>query len=187
MSGSSGHGRRIAVAAALAVALLAPAAAPASAAPACDDANAHPGEVGLSEIKDATLCLLNRERTSRDRRKLTGNDRLAGAARSHALDMVERGYFAHTAPGGVDFVRRIMRRDYVQPGDGWAVGENLAWGSYELATPREIVRSWMDSPPHRANILNGRYKEIGIGVARGAPERGVARAATYVTEFGARF
>jgi uncharacterized protein YkwD len=143
--------------------------------------------VSLAKINDATLCLLNRERTSRGRRKLSVNGRLAAAARAHAVDMVKRHYFDHTAPGGVSFVRRIMRRDYAQPGDGWRVGENLAWGSHDLATPRMIVRSWMNSPGHRANILNGNFREIGIGVARGAPEAGVGRAATYATEFGARF
>ena len=186
MARRTGHGRRIAVAA-IAAALLAPAAAPATAAASCENADAHPADVTLSEIKGATLCLLNRQRTSRGKRKLSHNASLGGAARAHAVDMIQRNYFDHTAPGGVDFVRRIMRRDYVQPGDGWTVGENLAWGSQELATPREIVRSWMDSPAHRANILSSRFREIGIGVARGAPERDISRAATYATEFGSRF
>jgi uncharacterized protein YkwD len=67
------------------------------------------------------------------------------------------------------------------------VGENIAWGSQELATPRSIVNGWMHSPGHRANILNRRFREIGIGVSRGAPEPGFDRAATYATDFGARF
>ena len=46
--------------------------------------------------------------------------------------------------------------------------------------------AWMHSPPHRANILNGTFSEIGIGIARGAPIGGVGDGATYVTDFGRR-
>jgi uncharacterized protein YkwD len=101
--------------------------------------------------------------------------------------MVRRDYFDHTAPGGVSFVDRIMRQDYVGPGQGWTLGENLAWGSYRLATPKAIVRSWMHSWGHRANILNPRFREIGIGVVSGAPEPGTHQAATYAASFGTRF
>ena len=79
-----------------------------------------------------------------------------------------------------------MKQDYVKPGQGWTLGENLAWGSYQLATPKSIVRSWMNSPGHRANILNGRFREIGIGVVDGAPVPGTSHAATYATSFGTR-
>jgi len=64
------------------------------------------------------------------------------------------------------------------------VGENIAWGSGSLATPREIERGWMRSPRHRANILSQRFREIGAGVAAGTPER--AGGATYTTDFGTR-
>jgi uncharacterized protein YkwD len=168
------------------VALAAPAAAPSSALAACKNASAHPAETSAAKIRSATLCLLNRKRAANDRRRLRHNRRLGKAATAHARDMVRRDYFAHTAPGGVSFVDRILRQDYVDPGEGWALGENLAWGSYALATPRLIVRSWMHSPGHRANILNPRFREIGIGVVRGAPQPGVQHAATYATSFGTR-
>ena len=45
----------------------------------------------------------------------------------------------------------------------------------------------MGSPPHRANILNRRFREIGIGVVLGAPQPGTDHAATYATSFGTRF
>ena len=83
-------------------------------------------------------------------------------------------------------VGRIRSAHYLQGARGWTVGENIAWGSLDWATPRAIMRSWMNSPPHRANILNRSFRDIGIGVARGAPVSGVSNAATYVTDFGAR-
>lgn len=187
MTRSNGHARRYALAALAAAVVALPAAAPSTAFAACANRDAHPAETSTAKIRGATLCLLNRRRAANGRNKLRHNARLAKAARAHARDMVRRDYFAHTAPGGVSFVDRIMRQDYVRPRQGWALGENLAWGSYRLATPQEIVRSWMRSPGHRANILSPRFREIGIGVVRGAPEPGIQHAATYATSFGTRF
>jgi uncharacterized protein YkwD len=185
MTRSNGHARRYALAALAALAVLV--AAPASASATCKHGRTHPSQLTNAEVKQTTLCLLNRQRKMHGRRALKANRRLARAARKHARDMVDRKYFDHTTPSGVDFVDRIMRQDYVDPGEAWTLGENLAWGSYQLATPKSIVRSWMHSPGHRANILNPRFREIGIGVVVGAPERGVESGATYATSFGTRF
>ena len=74
---------------------------------------------------------------------------------------------------------------YVPPHASWSLGENIAWGGAALAEPAAIVRMWMHSPPHRANILSRRFREIGIGVAVGVPLRGARyRGATYTTDFG---
>ncbi len=160
---------------------------PGSASAVCHHKYAYPVDLSQKTVKRTTLCLLNHQRKLHGRRALEPNRKLARAARKHASDMDERKYFSHTTPGGVSFVDRIMRQDYVDPGEGWTLGENLAWGSYQLATPKSIVRSWMHSPGHRANILNPQFREIGIGVVVGAPERGVESGATYATSFGKRF
>lgn len=132
-----------------------------------------------------TLCLLNRERTKRGLHKVKLNGRLAKAAVGHAHDMVDHGYFAHTSPTGSTFLSRIKRTGYMRRARAWTAGENIAWGSGNLASPRAIMRAWMHSPPHRANILNGRFREVGFGIARGAPGHGPA-GATYVNDFGRR-
>ena len=100
--------------------------------------------------------------------------------------MNRRNYFDHTSRGGSSFVDRIKRAGYLRGARSWSVGENLAWGSGSHATARSIVRAWMNSPGHRANILNGRFREIGIGITRGAPVPGVHNGATYATSFGSR-
>jgi uncharacterized protein YkwD len=160
---------------------------PATASAGCKHKYTHPSLLSQSEVKRSTLCLLNKQRRMHGRRALNANRALARAARRHARDMVRRNYFSHTSPTGASFVDRIMRQDYVDPGEGWTLGENLAWGSYQLATPKSIVRSWMHSPGHRANILSTDFREIGIGVVTGAPEAGTDHAATYATSFGRRF
>ena len=163
-------------------------AAPAAlAAQACPAANATPANATKREIIRATLCQLNRERAHYGLRQLKLNKRLARAARRHALDMARRNYFSHDTLGGGSFVDRIRREGYLQGAHNWTVGENLAWGSRSLSRPRVIMRMWMNSPGHRANILNASFREIGIGVAYDAPVAGGAKpAGTYATDFGAR-
>jgi len=64
------------------------------------------------------------------------------------------------------------------------VGENIAYGSGDRSSPRSIGAAWMNSPPHRANILRASFREIGIGLASGTPVS--VRGATYTTDFGQR-
>lgn len=154
----------------------------------CANVHTTPSE-NARAAHDATLCLLNKERAAHGLRPLRSNDALASAARGHSRDMVRRSFFDHTAPGNITFVDRIRRAKYAPRGP-WAVGENLAWGSGNLAEPASIVANWMRSPGHRANILNGRFRSIGLGIARGVPinaSAAMARSgATYTTDFGSR-
>ena len=168
---------RIAAAVVAVAAVVAPASAQA-----CANENANPNEITLQQAKRATLCLLNKERTSRGIRKLRDDRRLSLASQRHANDMSRRNYFAHG-----DFVGRIKAARYLKGARGYTLGENIAWGSWDYATPANIVDGWMHSPGHRANILNGRFHEIGLGIARGAPVGGQDRAGTYVTDFGTIF
>ena len=152
---------------------------------ACENADQVPVKGQLSEARKATLCLLNAERSQRGLRPLRSNTRLRRASKRHSRAMVQKKFFEHTAPTGSTMVGRISRAGYRR----WAsLGENIAWGTEGLATPRAIVRGWMKSPGHRANILRGSFREIGIGVVAGAPVRlrSGERGATYTTDFGVR-
>lgn len=161
--------------------------APALAANACESAGASPGKVAARVVVRSTLCVLNAERDRHGLAPLKLNKRLSKASRKHARDMARRQYFAHDSLGGGSFVDRIRGAGYLKGVRSWTVGENIAWGSGSQATPRSIGRAWMDSPGHRANILSPAFREIGIGVAAGAPvSGGVDDAATYATDFGAR-
>jgi len=166
-------GAAVAAAAALAV--------PASAS-ACANVNANPNDISTATAQHATLCLLNNERRQRGIRPLKDNARLTRASQRYAVVMSRRNVFEHG-----DFVGRIKRVNYLAGARGYTLGENIAWGSWDYATPANIVDSWMHSPGHRANILNGRFREIGLGVARGAPVGGQDKAGTYVTDFGTRY
>jgi uncharacterized protein YkwD len=153
----------------------------------CKHANAEPGDASQRALRIATRCLLNQKRRANGLRPLRGNGRLHRAAGRHTVDMARRDYFSHTSISGASFIDRIRRSGYLRRASAWSVGENIAWGTGELSTPRSIVRAWMRSTGHRANILNGRFREIGIGISFGAPVRSSASpAATYTTDFGAR-
>jgi uncharacterized protein YkwD len=153
---------------------------------ACDAASSRIGEASDAQLSRATLCLLNGERARRGLSRLRLNERLSEAAERHSRDMVRRNYFSHDSLSGASFVDRIRRSGYLRSARSWSVGENLAWGSGSRGTPESILHAWMNSPAHRANILTRRFREIGIGVAEGAPVRVGVPAATYTTDFGSR-
>lgn len=173
--------RTVLVALALAASL--PATAFADCGAAADRDPTAPG-ASLPAARMATLCLLNARRHMYGERRLRVNAKLALAGLRHARDMVARQYFSHDEPSGPTFVQRIMQTNYVPPSASWALGENIAWADSFHATPREIVRYWMDSPDHRRNILTAKFREVGIAIVVGAPESSAGSAATYVTEFG---
>ena len=130
-------------------------------------------------IRSATLCLVNAERTSRGLVALADDAQLTLAAQRHANDMVAKGYFSHVSADGRTFDVRIRNAGYT----GGSLAENIAWGGGSLGTPRRIVGSWMNSAGHRGNILNGGYRDSGVGVAPGTPPGG--NGGTYVHNLGA--
>lgn len=101
--------------------------------------------------------------------------------------MVRGRFFAHVCPQGSTLRSRSRSAKYLNKSvRDYALGENLAWGSGSLSTPNSIVRSWMRSHGHREAILDGSFRDVGVGVAPGAPRNVRGRAATYTTEFGYR-
>ena len=178
--------RRLSLPCAVAVlAVMLTAAPSAMAVRACPSAGALPSTVTKRTVVRATLCSLNAQRDRYGLPALKLNKRLSKAARAHARDMVRRRYFAHDSLGGGTFVDRIRRSGYLRGASSWSVGENLAWGSHRRSAPRAITEMWMNSPGHRVNVLSSSFREVGIGLAIGAPGAG-GQAATYATDFGTR-
>jgi uncharacterized protein YkwD len=174
-------------------ALLAPAGAQArpvgvAAQDGCANTGLKPTHGNLELVRDAVLCLHNRERARHGLPRLRENPKLRRAAKRHSANMVAERYFDHTSPGGSTMVSRIRRTGYVRRARSWALGENIAWGSGRLASAAQIHRSWMNSPGHRANILQRSFREIGIGIETGLPVRlsAAQSGATYTTDFGFR-
>ncbi|KQZ19920.1 sigma-70 family RNA polymerase sigma factor [Streptomyces clavifer] len=105
---------------------------------------------------EEVMNLVNAERAKEGCGAVSTNDRLATAASRHSADMVERDYFSHTSPDGTDPGARITSAGY-----RWSTyGENIAKGQ---PTAAAVMEAWMNSPGHKANILNCAFKEIGVG------------------------
>jgi uncharacterized protein YkwD len=133
---------------------------------ACVNTGVRPTSANLQLIRAATLCLVNRERTLRGERPLRPNTRMRRAAQAHSQSMAFGDYFEHVGPSGQTPLARLRAVGYISSSHvGFEVGENIAWGTLSLSTPRAIVASWMASPGHRANILDPHYRETGIGVS----------------------
>ncbi len=92
---------------------------------------------------------------------LKENEKLDQAALAKANDMFLKQYFEHVSPTGVGPGDLAQNYGY----DYIIVGENLILGNF--LSEKEVVQDWMNSPGHRANILNNRYSEIGVAVIKG--------------------
>jgi uncharacterized protein YkwD len=110
--------------------------------------------------KHNLLVRINSYRAAHGLHRLRVGPHLSRAARAHSSDMAAHRMLSHSSSSGTDWLTRL--RAYGFRGS-WA-GENLAVGMW---TPRHTLRMWIRSPEHRANLLNGHYRGIGIGLARG--------------------
>lgn len=108
--------------------------------------------------------------------------RLVDAARAHSADMVAKNYFSHVSADGTNWDARIVSFGYT---GATALSENIAWGSGPYGEPATVMNNWMNSSGHRATILNGGLREIGIGIASGYFQ-GYSGARVYTADFGTR-
>jgi len=116
-----------------------------------------PANESMTGYEQEVLTLTNAERQKAGLQPCQGNDSsLNRSARAKSEDMAANNYFSHDSPTyGDPFA--MMRNFGVQY---QSAGENIAKGQ---PTPQEVVKAWMDSPGHRANILNGSYTHLGVG------------------------
>ncbi|MFE2512963.1 CAP domain-containing protein, partial [Streptomyces naganishii] len=123
--------------------------------------SAPPAQPAPAGAVAQVVALVNQERAKAGCGALTEDPQLDAAAQGHSDDMAARDFFDHTNPDGKDPGQRITAAGY-----RWSTyGENIARGQQ---TPESVMNSWMNSPGHRANILNCSFKDIGVGVHKGS-------------------
>lgn len=110
---------------------------------------------------EGVLSFTNQERLAKKAVSLKLNSRLNRSAELKLLDMFANQYFQHVSPTGVGVSDLVRKTGY----EYIVVGENLALGNF--GGDKQVVRAWMNSPGHRANILDPRYQEMGIAVGKG--------------------
>ena len=153
----------------------------------CQNTQLTPEPSNLSLVRAAVLCLIDVERAQNGLEPLRADASLEAAAAAHGQEMIAADYFNHISPSGVTPLDRVRETGYV-PNDevGYVIGENLAWGTLSLSTPEAIVKAWIASPEHLANILEAKYRDTGIDVEPSVPQslaEGV-QGALYTQEFG---
>ncbi len=133
------------------------------------------GSIVLDVREKRALRLHNQMRRSYGLGRLCVDPTLTEAARGHAADMIQRNYFGHGLVGA-------RLRSY---GYNWSTfGENIAGGyGRNLSSPRHMFDMWMNSAGHRANIMNGNFRQVGVGVATGE-YNGIAKYTMYTVDFG---
>ncbi len=106
----------------------------------------------------------NIQRSEYGLQPLRESQELNASAQAKLKDMFENGYFDHDSPSGIELkdLAKISGYEFIN------IGENLALGNFK--NDQLLVQSWMDSPGHRANILDSSYQEIGVAVGRGTFE-----------------
>jgi uncharacterized protein YkwD len=141
----------------------------------------------LSSLELDIVARINAQRTTRGLRPLHVSPGLTAAASYHTRQMGQIGFFEHESVNGAPFWRRIER--FYPSGRGyWSVGENLFWESPDTSAS-SAVQEWMKSPPHRQNILDRDWRDIGISAEHfeSAPGAYGGRSVTIVTaDFGVR-
>jgi uncharacterized protein YkwD len=153
----------------------------------CQNTELTPEAANIALARESVLCLINRKRAENGESPLLASAQLEQAAEGHCQELIADNYFAHVSPSGETPVDRIRDTGYIpSPSDGYVIGENLAWGTYQLSTPQSIVSAWFASPEHLANILESQYRETGIGITPAVPASvgDGAPGATYAQEFG---
>jgi uncharacterized protein YkwD len=119
---------------------------------------------GMSALEQQTLNAVNLERQRQGLSPLTPGPLLTTSARAHSQDMISRGYFSHVTPEGLTLRDRLadlgLKYTYT--------GENIQRNVQPQANTVAYAINWfMDSRPHRNNILHNHYTRLGVGVAEG--------------------
>jgi uncharacterized protein YkwD len=129
-------------------------------APAPTAAPAAPAAVVAAPVPDASavIALVNQHRSAAGLPALNANGALSSAAAAHSADQAARGVMSHTGSNGSSGGDRITAAGYAW--STWA--ENVAAGQTSAA---DVMNSWMNSGPHRANILSRAVQDIGVGSA----------------------
>jgi uncharacterized protein YkwD len=156
-------------------------AGPVGAAGACVGEAKSPRKLGEQLARQAVLCLINQRRAHAGLGALQENANLDRPAQGHTIAMVKHNFYSHG-----NAARRIRHAGYLAGASVWRIGENIAWGLGRLGSPKRVVASWMKSPEHR-RILLGSFRDIGIGMTKGAPFPHFGHnTATYTVDLGTR-
>ena len=144
--------------------------------------------VALSSLERGVLTDINAFRRAHHLSALRLSAPLTSAAVTHTQEMAVQGYFAHESADGSLFWKRIRSFYPSTPWTFWSVGENLLWSSPDVGAS-QALQLWLNSPEHRANLMNPQWREIGVASVHATAAPGVFHGldvTIVTTDFGAR-
>lgn len=144
----------------------------------CEHADRRMSTISPNTVEATLRCLHDEERVRRGLPLLQESSILARLGEGKAADMVRNDYFAHDSPDGTTLRDRVRETSFAE--GKYLVGENLA-RSGTSETPRELFDQWLASPSHRRNVLERRFRMVGVGVRRDG------RRVLMAVEFGTRW
>jgi uncharacterized protein YkwD len=150
--------------------------------------SASAARVHLSALESQLLGQINTTRAQHGLRALRMSPRLTAAAAQHSASMAQKGYFSHDSANGGSFFKRIASFYSYRGYSTWSAGENLLWSSPDISSAGAL-RMWLNSPEHRANLLNRNWREMGLSAVHALSAPGVygGDEVTIVTaDFGVR-
>ena len=126
----------------------------------------------MADLQLQVLTAINDLRRSKGLVELKLSPALTLAALGHTRSMAQHGFFSHEGYNGAPFWSRIKPKYRPLPRSYWGVGENMVWASPDLSAD-QAIEMWMNSPPHRKNLLTPSWREIGLGAVRALAAPGV--------------
>lgn len=137
----------------------------------------------VAEQERGMRCLINYARKKAGKSRLRADAKLKRSARSKLNDLFKCQVFEHAPCKGKGVFSGLKQSGYTKGCKSWEAGENLAWGTGAKSSPREIMRAWLHSTPHRRNIMRGGWQEQAVSLRIGKFV-GQDSAAVWVSHFG---
>ena len=156
--------------------------------PSVGSAGPRSGVAPVGRLGSGLVAQVNALRLAHGLVPLRVSPSLRAAANVHSTQMARLGYFSHDSANGGSFSSRIATFYPARGYRSWTVGENLLWASPDVGALRAL-KMWLASPPHRANLLNPGWREVGLVAvhARSAPGvYGNAPTTIVTADFGTR-
>jgi uncharacterized protein YkwD len=150
----------------------------------CRAAKTPAVELSSKTLRRSLTCLIERQRARRDLRELEPKGSLKRVAQAHAELMVEQGCLDHTCPGEQPLEQRIRQSGYPRGARHWRYGSSTGCA----VSAKGMLRSWLRSDFHRENVLERKFRDLGVGVEQAAPESKGCQSdfATFAVVFGRR-
>ena len=128
----------------------------------CAHANSGIDDATADQLSGAVRCLINKDRKSRDLRKLDSNGKLRSVASKHSRAMFEENCWAHQCQGEPKLERRIRNSGYLDGAKRWSFGEIIGCGD----TPKAMLSTWLQNNFARGTVRDRRFRDFGSAAAR---------------------